>query len=77
MSNGHLITWEHHIIEYIFLKTAHNNLFHLKYNTTKNIIENIQKPASGSLKITLISLEAINTSVTDLLVCKLIQVSSY
>lgn len=39
----------------------------------KSIIEQMQKLASGSLIITLT--EVINTYVTDLLVCKIIQVS--
>lgn len=37
----------------------------------------MQKPASGSLIITLMLVKVINTYVTDLVVCKIIQVSIY
>lgn len=37
----------------------------------------MQEPASGSLIITLMLVKVINTYVTDLVVCKIIQVSIY
>lgn len=81
INNGYLylITREHHTTEHMFLEMiTQYNLFHLNPTTIKStIIEQVQKPASGSLIINIILMEAINTSVIDLLACKVIQVSIY